>query len=91
MVYNTFPWPHANKEQRKEIKKTGQLILNARELYSDSSLADLYDELTMPNELRKAHQQNDKAVMRAYGLRIGPTTEADAIAHLIEMYKESTY
>lgn len=50
-----------------KIEQTAQAILDARALYPDSSLADLYDELTMPPELRKAHRQNDMAVMQAYG------------------------
>ncbi len=62
MVYNTFPWPNPTDSQRVQIEKTAQMILNARNLYPDSSLADFYDPLTMPPELRKAHQMNDKAV-----------------------------
>ena len=67
VVYNTFPWCNPTEEQKKKIEKTAQAILDARALYPNSSLADLYDELTMPKELRKAHQENDKAVMEAYG------------------------
>ena len=70
VVYNNFPWPTPTDEQKAKIKETAQAILDARALYPDSSLADLYDETTMPPELRKAHQQNDKAVMRAYGFDI---------------------
>lgn len=61
--------------------------LDARALYPDSSLADLYDELTMPSELRKAHQQNDKAVMQAYGFDIKTTTESSCVAELMKMYQ----
>ena len=66
IVYNNFPWPTPTEAQKAKIEKTAQAILDARALYPDSSLADLYDELTMPPELRKAHQANDKAVMEAY-------------------------
>ena len=66
VVYNNFPW--CNQSQRKKIEQTLQTILNARALYADSSLADLYNDTIMPPELRKAHQTNDKAVMKAYGL-----------------------
>lgn len=66
IVYNNFPWPTLTEAQRAKIEQTAQAILDARALYPDASLADLYDELTMPPELRKAHQQNDRAVMEAY-------------------------
>lgn len=66
IVYNNFPWCEPMEEQKTKIK-TAQGILDARSLYPDCYLADLYDELTMPPELRKAHQENDKAVMAAYG------------------------
>ena len=66
VVYNNFPWPTPTDAQKAKIEQTAQAILDARALYPDSSLADLYDETTMPPELRKAHQQNDKAVMVAY-------------------------
>lgn len=72
------------------IEQTAQAILDARALYPDSSLADLYDELTMPSELRKAHQQNDKAVMQAYGFDIKTTTESSCVAALMKMYQELT-
>lgn len=88
LVYNNFPWPTPTEEQKKKIAETAQGILDARALYPSSSLADLYDELTMPVELRKAHQSNDKAVMAAYGLPIKGTTESDAVAKLFDMYKK---
>ena len=75
-------------EQRKKIEETAQGILNARALYPDSSLADLYDELTMPIELRKAHQANDRAVMKAYGFPIKDFTEEDCVAELMKMYQK---
>ena len=88
LVYNNFPWPTPTEEQKKKIAETAQGILDARALYPSSSLADLYDELTMPVELRKAHQANDKAVMAAYGLPIKGTTESDAVAKLFDMYEK---
>ena len=88
LVYNAFPFPKTNEEQKKKIEQTAQAILDARALYPNSSLADLYDELTMPRELRKAHQENDKAVMEAYGFDWRKMTEADCVAELMKMYKE---
>lgn len=88
VVYNNFPWPTPTDEQKAKIKETAQAILDARALYPDSSLADLYDETTMPPELRKAHQQNDKAVMRAYGFDIKTTTETSCVAELMKMYQK---
>lgn len=93
IVYNNFPWPEATDELRKMIEKTAQAILDARALYPDSSLADLYDPLTMPPELRKAHQENDKAVMAAYGIKKGDleySSESACVAMLMKMYKELT-
>lgn len=89
-VYNNFPWPTPTEEQKAKIEETAQAILDARALYPDSSLADLYDETTMPPELRKAHQQNDKAVMRAYGFDIKTTTETACVAELMKMYQRLT-
>ena len=89
IVYNNFPWPNPTEKQKEKIEKTAQEILNARALYPNSSLADLYDELTMPPELRKAHQQNDKAVMEAYGFSI-KMTESDCVAELMKMYQTLT-
>ena len=88
MVYNTFPWPNPTDEQREKIEKTAQKILDARELYPNSSLADLYDELLMPSELRKAHQENDKAVMEAYGFDWKNMKESDCVAELMKMYQK---
>ena len=89
IVYNNFPWPTITPEQEAEISRTAQAILDARNLYPDCSLADLYDEVTMPVELRRAHQANDRAVMRAYGLPI-TTSESDTVAHLFKLYEELT-
>ena len=90
IVYNNFPWPTPTDKQKAKIEKTAQAILDARALYPDSSLADLYDPLTMPKELLKAHQDNDRAVMEAYGLPVKGTTESDAVAHLFKMYEKLT-
>lgn len=88
VVYNNFPWPELSDENVKRITETAQGILDARELYQDSSLADLYDPLLMPVELRKAHQANDRAVMQAYGFNIKEMSEADCVAELMKMYQE---
>ena len=90
IVYNNFPWPTPTAEQKAKIEETAQAILDARALYPDSSLADLYDETTMPPELRKAHQQNDKAVMRAYGFDVKTTTETTCVAELMKRYQALT-
>ncbi len=89
-VYNNFPWCNPTEEQKLKIEQTAQAILDARALYPDCSLADLYDELTMPPELRKAHQDNDRAVMQAYGFDIKTTTESSCVAELMKMYQELT-
>ena len=90
VVYNNFPWPNPTEEQKAKIEQTAQAILDARALYPDASLADLYDELTMPPALCKAHQANDKAVMAAYGFPIKNFTESDCVAALMKMYQELT-
>ena len=88
IVYNNFPWPMPTDAQKAKIEQTAQAILDARALYTDCSLADLYDEITMPPELRKAHQANDKAVMEAYGMPVRETTEASCVAELMRRYQE---
>ena len=90
VVYNNFPWPNPTDAQRARIEKTAQGILDARALYPNASLADLYDELTMPPELRTAHQRNDRAVMEAYGMSIKDTTESSCVAELMRLYQEMT-
>ena len=90
VVYNNFPWPTPTDEQRAKIEQTAQQILDARAKYPDSSLADLYDELTMPVELRRAHQQNDRAVMEAYGFPVKTMTESQCVAELFKLYQELT-
>ena len=91
IVYNNFPWPAPTKQQKAKIEQTAQAILDARALYPDSSLADLYDELTMPPELRKAHQANDRAVMDAFGFIKGTaarTSESACVAELMKLYQQ---
>ena len=90
VVYNNFPWPTPTDEQKAKIEQTAQAILDARALYPDSSLADLYDELTMPVELRKAHQDNDRAVMQAYGFDVKTMTESQCVAELFKLYQQLT-
>ncbi len=87
IVYNTFPWPTPTEAQKARIEQTAQAILDARALYPDSSLADLYDELTMPPELRTAHQRNDRAVMMAYGFPNTGVTESVCVAELMRRYQ----
>ena len=89
IVYNNFPWPTPTDEQKTKIETTAQAILDARALYPDSSLADLYDDLTMPIELRKAHKANDAAVMEAYGFR-KDMKEPEIVAELFKMYQKLT-
>ena len=87
IVYNNFPWCNPTPEQKAKIEQTAQAILDARELYPDCSLADLYDETVMPPELRKAHQANDRAVMAAYGFDVKTMTESSCVAELMKMYQ----
>ena len=89
IVYNNFPWCSPTAEQKAKIEQTAQAILDARALYPDCSLADLYDETTMPPELRKAHNANDKAVMQAYGFK-PDMPESDIVAELMKMYQKLT-
>jgi len=94
LVYNTFPWPSPTEEQKENIRSTAQEILNARNKYPDCTLADLYDDLKMPPELRTAHQKNDTAVMAAYGWKPGDgifNNEAACVAKLMEMYQKLAY
>lgn len=90
IVYNNFPWCDPTPEQKSKIEQTAQAILDARALYPDCSLADLYDELTMPKELRKAHQNNDRAVMQAYGFDVKTMTESECVGVLMGMYRGMT-
>ena len=88
IVYNNFPWPEPTKEQKDKIEKTAKQILEVRKKYKDSSLAELYDEITMPIELREAHRENDKAVMGAYGFRGQKMKESECVRRLMELYKK---
>lgn len=91
VVYNNFPWPTPTEQQKAKIEQTAKAILDARALYPDSSLADLYDDLTMPPELRKAHQDNDRAVMDAYGFTKGTaarTSESACVTELMKLYQK---
>ena len=91
IVYNNFSWCNPTEEQKQKIEQTAQAILDARVLYPDCSLADLYDEITMPPELRKAHQANDRAVMQAYGFPVkNEFTESMCVAELMKMYRKLT-
>lgn len=88
IVYNNFPWPDLDVQEKDRLNKTGIKIIEARSLYPDWSYADLYNELTMPPELRKAHQENDKAVMEAYGFDWRTMTEAECVGELMKLYSE---
>lgn len=93
IVYNNFPWPTPTDAQKAKIEQTAQAILDARALYPDSSLAELYDEVLMPPELIRAHQANDRAVMAAYGFTKGTpefSSESACVASLMRMYQELT-
>ena len=90
MVYNTFPWPNPTDKQKNTIEKTAQGILDARNHYPDSSLADLYDPVLMPSDLRNAHRANDKAVMQAYGFWGKLNSESECVAELMKMYEQLT-
>ena len=88
IVYNPFPWPEPTEAQRQKIEQTAQAILDVRALYPDTSMATLYDRNLMPRDLQKAHQANDLAVMRAYGMPIKETDEAACVAWLMRLYQE---
>jgi len=87
--YNNFPWPSPNEEQRARIEQTAQGILDARAQHPANSYADMYDELTMPADIRKAHRANDAAVLEAYGFP-KDATESDIVARLFKMYQKLT-
>lgn len=90
IVYNTFPIPDLDEKIREKLEKTGEKIIEVREKYSDNSYADLYDPLFMPMDLRKAHQENDKAVWEAYGKKWELGNEEQCVAYLMKLYKELT-
>ena len=87
IVYNNYPWPTPTDSQKGRIEETAQKILEARNNHPDATLADLYDPLSMPGDLRKAHQDNDRAVDAAYGRRKFKT-EAERVGYLFELYQE---
>ncbi len=89
IVYNNFVWCAPTEKQRRKIEKTAQKILAARAKYPAATLADLYHELTMPVELRRAHNENDAAVLAAYGFR-ADMTEPEIVSALIEKYLQLT-
>jgi hypothetical protein len=90
IVYNNFPWPETTETQQAKIEQSAQAILDARAMYPNSSLADMYDPLTMPPELLKAHEKNDRAVMKAYGFNAQTMTEEKWVAALMKKYQELT-
>ena len=88
IVYNNFPWCNPTKEQKAKIEQTAQAILDARQKYADSSLADMYGEnMYLYTDLLEAHKANDKAVMQAYGFK-GNMAEMDMVTKLLQMYEK---
>ena len=90
VVYNNFPWCEVSDKQRQAIEQSAQKILDVRKNYPDSTLADLYDELTMPADLRKAHKNNDKVVAQAYGFENILDDESAIVVELLKLYKNLT-
>lgn len=90
LIYNTFPWPTPTDQQKEKIEKTAQAILDARNKYPDTTLADMYTKLDYFIDLKKAHQANDRAVMEAYGMWGKVDSEAECVAWLFRMYEELT-
>lgn len=89
IVYNNFPWCSPTAEQKAKIEQTAQAILDARALYADCSLADMYGEkMYMFPKLLQAHQANDRAVMQAYGFDVKTMTESTCVAELMKMYQK---
>ena len=89
LVYNNLPWPSPTEAQKAKIEQTAQGILDARALFPEASLADLYDEVSMPPELRRAHQANDRAVMEAYGFPVKREFgESQCVAELFKLYQQ---
>lgn len=87
ITYNNFPWPEFTEASKHAVESAAQGVLDARALYPNSSLADLYDPLAMPVELRKAHKALDKAVLSAYGLA-ADVSDAEILEHLFNRYAE---
>ena len=90
IVYNTFPWPEPTETQRNRIEETAQAILDTRSMFPETPMSVLYDQTIMPRELQQAHQANDIAVMKAYGMPIKETDEAACVAWLMRLYQEKT-
>ena len=90
LVYNTFPWPQPTDAQKAKIEQTAQAILDVRAKYANCNLASLYDDATMPADLRTAHQKNDRAVWEAYGKRWAISSANECVAELMKMYQELT-
>ena len=88
VVYNNFPWSEPTSEQITAIEGATQKILDVRAKYPDATLADLYDELTMPAELRRAHRENDRAVAEAYGFGKILDDEPEIVIELMKIYAE---
>ena len=86
LVYNNFPWPEATDAQKAAIEKTAQGILDARAAHAGSTLADLYDVSLMPDDLRRAHRENDRAVLKAYGFA-PDLPEPEIVAELMKRYQ----
>ena len=93
IVYNNFPWPNAVDNQRAEIEKFAQSVLDARAEYPDSTLANMYGETSMlyHTKLLNAHRELDRAVMKLYGFPVKDFSESDCVAALMEMYQNLAY
>lgn len=89
IVYNNFPWPNPSEKQQTAIEAAAQGVLDARAHFPTATLADLYDPLTMPPELVKAHQTLDRVVDAAYGKTVFKS-EAERVAFLFERYQQLT-
>jgi hypothetical protein len=90
IVYNNFPWPETSEKQQGAIADAAKKVLAAREKFPDASLADLYDPLTMPGELRKSHTALDRLVLKAYGFTQQDTLPESMVAHLMQLYQQLT-
>ena len=86
-IYNIFPWPELTDKVRSDLKKAAEKILEIRDAYPNSSLADLYEPDTMPAPLKKAHQANDKAVDALYRKQ-GFTSERERVEHLFNLHQQ---
>ncbi len=89
IIYNNFVWPNPTGKHKEKIEQTAQKILDTRKKYVDNSLSDLYDPLLMPKDLRKAHRENDLAVIAAYGWDKN-ITEDEIVENLFELYQKKT-